>query len=278
MDEAFWQAILDSDCAVPEGYTVLDLAPELVADLASTDPRLREALAGPILATWIERGGFTADNLRGLAMHLVMSLSTGLGETKGDGVFLRAASVLALSKIVARDNKRHFFSQNEVENLFLWSLDYLKSERDLRGYVGKKGWAYALAQTAELLAALARNRHLTVRDLETLLMAIADKLVTPTGYTMANDEDDRLVAVVWVVLQRQLVALPFLTQWLARCIEVMIPISDGSAFDPNAYAAYQNMRRFLRSLYFRLEFARNQPELNRKLQGKVLEAIRAVRE
>ncbi len=278
MDEAFWRAIFEQDCAVPEGYTVLDLAPELVADLASTDPRLRDELAGPILAIWIERGGFTADNLRGLAMHLVMNLSVGLGEVKGDGVFQRSASALALSKIVARDNKRHFFSQNEVDNLFHWSLDYLREERDLRGFVGKKGWAYALPQTAELLGTLARNRHLTLSDLETLLMSIADKLAAPTSYTLANDEDDRLVAVIWTVLQRQLVALPFLVAWLARCIEVMIPISDGRPFDPNAYAAYQNMRRFLRSLYFRLEFARNQPELNRKLQIKVLEAVRAVRE
>ena len=278
MDEAFWRAILDNDCAVPEGFTVTDLTPELMDCLASTDPRLREDLAGPILARWIDGGVYSADHLRGLAMQLVMNLSVGLGEVRGDGVFLRAASALTLSRIVTRDNKRQFLSQNEVENLFHWSLAYLRDERDQRGFVSKKGWAYALAHVAELLNALARNRHVSLRDLETLLMALADKLVTPTPYAHVNDEDDRLVTVVWTVLQRQLVALPFLTNWLARCIEVMIPISDGRAFDAGAYNAYQNTRRFLRSLYFRLEFARNQPDLNRRLQVKVLEAVRAVRE
>ena len=278
MDKAFWQTIREQDCAVPEDCTVLDLTPELIAMLGATDPVLRDELASAIFGCWIERGLYTPDHLRGLAMHLVTNLGIGLGEPRGDGVFLRATSAFALAQIIARDNKRNFLSQNEVENLFHWSLAYLRDERDLRGFVPKKGWAAALTRSAELLRALARNRHLTLSDLETLLTALAERVTTPTATVFAHDEDERLVAVVWTVLQRQLVALPFLADWLERCTGVMALVGADAPFEPNRYAAYQNTRLFLRSLYFRLAFARNRPELNRKLQAQVLEAVRAVQE
>jgi hypothetical protein len=42
MDKAFWQAVLDADSAVPAGYTVAGLTPELlplvVGTLRAIDP------------------------------------------------------------------------------------------------------------------------------------------------------------------------------------------------------------------------------------------------
>src|SRR4029078_3939571 len=67
MDKAFWQAVLENECAVPDGHSVASLTPELLAYLGSTDPDLRDDIAFSILATWIGRvGAYTNDELRAI--------------------------------------------------------------------------------------------------------------------------------------------------------------------------------------------------------------------
>ena len=72
MDNAFWQAILDADGAIPEGHTVEELTPHLLAYLGSTDPFLRDEIAYPILDGWVHtRPTSTALALRDELLRLV---------------------------------------------------------------------------------------------------------------------------------------------------------------------------------------------------------------
>ena len=54
MDTAFLRAILEHDGAVPEGYSVQGLTPELLELLGSTDMERREASLD-VLSSWIYR-------------------------------------------------------------------------------------------------------------------------------------------------------------------------------------------------------------------------------
>ena len=53
---SYWQDVMAADYAVPGDRALSDLTEELVRGLASTNPQIRDALAYPTLATWLERG------------------------------------------------------------------------------------------------------------------------------------------------------------------------------------------------------------------------------
>ena len=53
---SYWQQVQDEDLRVPTDRRLDDLTAELTTMLGATDPNLRDAVAYPILATWIERG------------------------------------------------------------------------------------------------------------------------------------------------------------------------------------------------------------------------------
>lgn len=274
MDTLFWQQICENDYAVPDGCDAADLTPELVSFLGSPDPTIRDTFGYTILGYWIERGVYSHDEMRGLAMQMVMNLSVGLDEPGTDSVFLRAFSALVLADIINRDNLDPFLLRNEVENLLHWTLDYLQQERDARGYVPEKGWAHTLAHAAHLLRALARSRYLTRAGLEQILTGIAEKITTPTETVYIHDEDKRFVMVVWTILQRGLVGMDFYTGWLARFALLKPSQVANGWFDPAEHAARQNTRSFLRSLYFRLILAKQSPPLRRELRVKLLATIK----
>lgn len=276
MDRAFWQSIRDADYALPEGYALTELTSELVEYLASPDPVLRHTFGYSILGYWIERGVYSSIQLRELAMQMVGNLSQGLKERNNDTVFRRSFSALVLSEIVARDNRQPFLRETEVKNLLRWTLEYLLAERDLRGYTVGKGWVHAIAHTADLLRRLARNRYTNRDDLEQMMMAIAQKITTPADHIYVHNEDEQLVLAVWAALGRQELTMPFLINWLARCVQVTQLAPADAVFDPRIHAATQNTRNFLRSLYFRIALNKKSDEWLNRLRPKVLAAVKAI--
>ena len=67
-----------------------------------------------ILAAWIERGQYGADQLRTMAKQMTANLEAGLGEQDTDSVYLRTYSVLILMEIVAFDNANPFLDQADL--------------------------------------------------------------------------------------------------------------------------------------------------------------------
>ncbi len=63
--------------------------------LGSTDPDLRDGVAYPVLATWIERGVYD-DLLAGLGDGMAAGMTIGLGQNGTDTVFRRSVSTLIL--------------------------------------------------------------------------------------------------------------------------------------------------------------------------------------
>ncbi|MFL5800521.1 MAG: DUF2785 domain-containing protein [Roseiflexaceae bacterium] len=254
MDKAFWQAILDADGAVPEGYAVAELTPELLALLGSTDPFLRDEVAMEVLAAWIVRDNlYTPDELRSIGDTLAHNLTVGLGEQGSDSVFLRAFSALVLDKVIEADNWWTLLSPEDIRRWMEQALAYVAVERDLRGYVPGKGWAHALAHTADVLWVLAQSRHMGAADLERILVAIADKVNAPTEYPYLAMEDERLANAVWAGLRRDLLGLPFLSTWLSRLARPFqeTPRSE-VVIDAHKTNAFHNTRLLLHSLYFQL--------------------------
>jgi len=278
MDKGFWQQIVNSDFAVPEGYTVADLTPELIEFLGSTDIEVRDPFGYMILAHWMVRDRlYSADELRAMGAQLVHNLGNCLGEKDTDSVFLRSFSVLILSLIVHRDNQQPFLTETEVQNLFRWTLEYFATEQDLRGYVPGKGWAHSVAHTADMLKSLARSRYLKAADLEQILTAIADKMTLPVTALYVHSEDERLVNAIMEILKRGMLDWPAWDMWLERFVSWKNSWQSGD-FVPAIHAPWYNSMNLLRSLYLRLQMTRKPPDPARLIKRKTLKVLKLYRE
>jgi hypothetical protein len=247
MDKQFWLDIREKEFALPAGQSVGQLTEELFSYLESTDPDLRDLIAYETFANWLEKGLFSEAELRAYIMRLILNLQNGLGERDTDTVFARTFSALFLAEIVHYDNQHPFLDKDEVLNILAKGLNYLEEEMDPRGYVPEKGWAHALAHTADLLYVLAANRHLGRENLEQILQHIALKLIAPTDWVYIHGEDDRLARAVIAIYQRNLAS----QDWLA----IIAPERKNNWRDSfknlSLQNAFFNTKTFLRSLYLR---------------------------
>ncbi len=270
MEKTFWQGIINNDFALPGGYAIESLTDELMGYLASTDPLLRDEFGYGILVNWMEKGFVGPELLRGMIPTMLANLKVGIGEQDTDTVFLRSFSVLHLATLIAHDNEKPYLSEKEMRQIFEAGLDYFQAERDLRGMVGEKGWAHTVAHTADLLKFSSRNIHLNKTDLESILHAIAAKLTTigPTVFTYG--EDDRLAHVLDAILARNLLPLDTLTAWIEKLGEPTRTRLRMAENGTDGYTTSQNVRNFLRALYFQVEL--NEPR--RPFADELLVALR----
>jgi hypothetical protein len=274
VDRSFLRFLVESH-ALPQGDWVRELTPELLSWLGSSDGELRDEFAYPILTAWIERGQYGPDDLREIVGQMLANLGKGLGESGTDTVFLRSFSALILMEVVARDNAEPFLDGREVRDLLGATLDYLRRERDLRGWVDGLGWAHAAAHTADLLMMLSRSRHLGVVELAGLLDGIADRLLTPSDTVFLYQEDERLAYTVLNVLRRGLLDRAAVTRWLGRFVRPTGFDSWQPVYvEPGLTVARVNVTSFLRSLYFQLLLIKSPPEELERLLEAVVEVLR----
>jgi len=213
--EAYWQVVLSGGLRVPPDRTLDDLTAELVTMLGDPDPRRREDVAYPVLATWIAKGVYD-DLLAGLGDGITVGLVQGIGSDGDDSVLRRSFSALVLAEVVRRDNDVHLLGADAILGWGDRATSWFVREVDLRGWVPGRGWAHAVANGADLLGQLARSRHFGALELTVLLDVIADRLLAPTSYVWRHGEDDRLAYAVMTVLHRGLVSFTVLEPWVAR--------------------------------------------------------------
>src|SRR5688500_329159 len=174
--KAEWTALRDAKFAVPAGETAFGLLQQMHALIGSTDPFLRDNVAYEAVAKWIYTDKLLSpDEQRTLLAQWTANLRHGIGEAGSDQTYLRSFSALNLSIVAARDNAASFLSQAEYEAFLGAMLEYLKDERDTRGYDTGKGWVHTAAHTADVLKFLARSPKLTPAGQKQLLDAIAAK-------------------------------------------------------------------------------------------------------
>lgn len=259
MQNEFWISIAKNDYKIPEGHTLKELTKTLFGYLGSTDPKLRDDIGYIVYANFLKLEMYSQDNIRTHVEELLANLEIGIGETDTDAVFLRTFSALLLAEIVYNDNKKPLLDNKQANAILAKTLSYLEEEKDPRGYIPVKGWAHALAHTADLMQELGKNRLLEESDLENILRGIANKLVHSTNWVYIHGEDERLANAVTAILQRDLVTVEFLTDWLKSLIE---PENSwkGSYADAGQSKAFHNTRNFLRSLLIAVKTTEELPK------------------
>ncbi|HEY2980206.1 MAG TPA: DUF2785 domain-containing protein [Anaerolineales bacterium] len=277
MDKKFWIDIKENNFALPPGASAPALTEELFTYLGSTDPELRDNIAYEIFANWLDQQVYAPDQLRSLILVLILNLHEGLGERETDSVFLRSFSALCLAEIIHHDGTHPFLDKEELLDILARSLEYLEGEQDPRGYVAVKGWAHALAHTADLLYVLADDPRLGRDEMARILDGVRSKLVRPTDWTYVHGEDERLVRAVTAVFARNLLDQDTLAAWLNSFASPAAGSWQSSFEDDSLQNAYFNSRLFLKSLYLKVS-APDSPEGSTSLLPSISTAIQAFRQ
>ena len=211
-DRDYWRAIARNGYRVPESQQAFPLMRELSGYLGSPDSEMRDDLAYSILTTWtLHNKQLSAEELNSLADGWRANLRA---QAPGDAVLLRSFSALVLSGMAERDLKEPFLGVQRYRRLLDDALDYLGTERDLRGFDSSVGWIHATAHTADLLATLAANPLFKKEDQARVLNAIATRL-SSAGEIFTFGEQDRLAFAAATIVKRKDFDPDVFSKWLA---------------------------------------------------------------
>jgi hypothetical protein len=253
MDKEFWVSLAKNDYKIPEEYSLENLTDILFSYLGSIDPELRDDIAYMVYANWLKREMYSSETIKSHVEILLSNLEKGIGETTSDTVFLRTFSILLLAEIVHNDNKKPLLEKSLVKQILEKGIWYIGAEKDPRGHIPNKGWAHALAHTADLLLVLGRNRHIDGADLWTILSTISNKIIHSTNHVYIHGEDERLANAVNEILRRDQVSLNQLEAWTKSMTEPDGGNWKGVYIEEERNRAFQNTRNFLRSIYLVLQ-------------------------
>ncbi len=241
------QAIAAINYRVPENVDYWQVTQSMLVHIGAIDSELRDDLIYTTFVKWSRANLYTNDQYRALlkaaldAQHLFFRL----GECDIDAVFTRSFSALLSVLPIYNHRQQSFLAPDEVCETLDKVLDYFARENDLRGFVEGKGWAHAVAHTADLLDELAQCEEIQHDDLLRVLAAIRSKAATSeTIYTA--EEDERLAYATLSMLAREVVAHGEVEAW----IKSFAPIERVGEWRER----HLNTKNFLRSLYFQAKY------------------------
>lgn len=137
-----------------------------------------------------------------------------------DDVFTRSFSALVIALILGKDRENRKLPEALILETIQRSVDYLKLEKDYRGFVNSKGWAHAVAHGSDLLAEaiahpLMKDLHLCHKALQSL------KSCLHTDYAFIDKEEARMLPVIDALLDKGLTDEQLLA-WLKELHEIEI--------------------------------------------------------
>lgn len=268
MGAGYWRGVVRDGVQVPPDRSLGDLTAELTTMLGSPDPELRDGLAMQVLTVWIGRGVYD-ELLVGLGDGMVAGLRVGIGETEGTSVFRRSWSARVIAQVLRRDNDAELLSGPDVlrwgDLIAVWML----REEDVRGWIPGQGTARAVAHGADAIAALASSRHLERLGLTVLLDVLADRVLDTNP--LLSGEIDHLAAAAVQVVNRELVSLEVLEQWIARIASEADPEFVAAGADP--HLSTHNAQTFLRTLHLLLLLGPHRPRTRADLLLVISDAL-----
>ncbi|WP_410769501.1 DUF2785 domain-containing protein [Fontibacillus sp. BL9] len=233
------------------------LIQEMITNIGSVDAELRDELIYTTLSHWIPGNSLTGNELEQLLPvvldnnHLLFKL----GETNTDSVFTRSFSMLVIPLLFMRHRELPFLSREQIHQIKERVFYNVQEERDYRGYDEEKGWAHAIAHAADTLDDLAQCSELDNNDLLTILDLVYKKVII-TDRIYSDGEDERMVTSIISVLNRKILSQTYVEQW----IQSFGAVEKSSEFLP-AFKQKNNIKNFLKSLYFRVKFYKADADL-----------------
>jgi hypothetical protein len=254
------QAFAQDEFRPPEKESLAEIIPAMLNCIGSTDSYLRDDLIYSAFGTWILRHkALNPEQLHNLLPIILdeQHMLYRIGEQDTDSVFTRSFSMLILPLLLIRHRSQPLFSAPEIHRIKEQLLYYLENERDRRGFVPEKGWAHAVAHAADALDDLAQCAELNKSDLAELLEAIR-KVVCVASAGYVHLEEERMVTAVIAVLKRGLLSDVEINAWLEGFSDLALTVDSM----PEKHIMRTNVKNFLQSLYFRLQWEKITDQLD----------------
>ncbi|MDP9701475.1 DUF2785 domain-containing protein [Paenibacillus polysaccharolyticus] len=226
------------------------LIQEMLHNIGTVDAQLRDELIYTTLSHWIPGLSLTTSKLEHILTTVLDRdhLLYGLGETHSDSVFTRSFSMLVIPLLFMRHAASPFLSSERIHQIKDVVFHNVREEKDYRGYDETKGWAHAVAHAADVLEDLAQYNELDEADLSTMLDLVYEKM-TISERVYSDGEDERMITPVMCILDRNILSQASVQQWIQR----FGTVENESEFLP-AFRQKNNIKNFLKSLYFRIKF------------------------
>ena len=227
----------------------LGLIPAMLENIGSTDPVLRDDLIYETFAGWIKADQLSPGELKHLLNACLDDSHTfyRIGEEGTDSVFTRTFSLLVVALILDAQRRNRFLTQADIREVKAKMVRYMAEEKDVRGYIEEKGWAHSTAHAADVLWELAKCGELADRqDLLDILHAVSEKVII-SNYIYIHKEDERMARAVVCIFGRVILDEREIAGWLEGFGDIR-----KSGSHPEDDYLRNNVKMFLRSLYFRL--------------------------
>lgn len=178
----------------------------MLENIGNTNPYIRDSLIYAGFCELILNEKITLD-------HTISILKTCIDEQhlylnihmfeKNDAVFVRSFSALVIDLILIKDIENRALPQDLIIETLKKGGNYLNFETDYRGYVSKKGWAHSVAHGSDLLTRVISH------PLSDEIISISNCLSTikkclHTDYAYIDDEDERIMAVIDTLVEKEL--------------------------------------------------------------------------
>ncbi|WP_105617192.1 DUF2785 domain-containing protein [Vallitalea okinawensis] len=262
------QQMKENEWALLSGDDPYELTIEMMLHIGSTDPELRDHLILECLWTIIDSGDLSHLQLKEL-LNLCLSekhLFYDLGNAEGDGVFNRAFTVLIIAGIIEfhNENDEKLLSEPQVKEVFKQLVKYVENEKDKREYVEVKGWADAIGHWALTFAELVECSAVNV-EMQRQTLSLVQNLVCNNDIAYCQDEDERFTTIVMNIINRNTIEENELQDWINSFETMKLPENF-----LERYNIRTNRKNFLRSLYFRLVYAKESEVLIKRLEEIIL--------
>ena len=243
--------IKDANWSIPDDTDKYELALEMLENIGSIDPELRDELILSLLSNMIIENYLTDAEVKNL-LELLLSekhLFCNIGKIEDDSVFNRAFTLLITEAMLYRHNQSEdkLFTEEEIKRICADVIKYARQEKDVRGYVAIKGWAHSTAHLGDVFSNLVQCTEIKKLELLAVLEAVKDK-VCINYYAYINNEDERLICAVMEILKKEILNDEEFISWIKGFENI-----EKTGKYPEDHNIISNHKNFLSALYFRLK-------------------------
>lgn len=225
-----------------------EMALEMMECIGSIDSELRDDLIYETMDKWLMEEKFSDNEAEEILKISIddMHMFFGIGDVDKDSVFTRTFSVLITASVLALNSRKKFINEKLLYEVKDKVIEYMNSEKDLRGYVYGKGWAHSAAHTADALAELALCDAFNGAVLMEILRAIKEK-VCVGNYVYIDEEGERMARAAVNCIRSEELHKEELSSWFQGFVN--IKTSENLLIRKHIRV---NIKGFLRSLYFEM--------------------------
>jgi len=223
-----------------------ELVQKLMEDIGINDSYIRDELIYPNLAHLLYDKHFIEEELTVFLKMLISNeyLLFDLKNKEEYSVLKRSFTLLQIAILLFIHRRDHIFDSYLIQETYCQFKQYFENEKIVTGYVKEVGWVHTIAHSADVFAQFMQIETFDHTMLEEMFTMISSRLKDPKNF-YHHDEDERMVKAIIKGIERKTLSNEFILDW----VDAFSTYDKVSEY-PQAYYLTNNIKCFLRSLYF----------------------------